>query len=382
MRVSEEDRHLIDQLHQVADLKAALEQMLTTVRQYLSRIRQYDSHLDRIYADRTRAFPWLAGAIAQYHELCDLKVAELLERKLRPAVKSGERVRSLAREKRKFHRMFRIARNRVRYYESLFPWLKELVGEDLDDLVAAAGTESPDGGNEDPVSKYLTQAEYHRLGTAERNQLALDRYRRGRKHPWQIGRDYERYVGYKYESLGYEVAYHGIVEGLGDLGRDLIAKKDGLTEIVQCKCWRPERKIHEKHLFQLFGTVVEYWLKMGKTPPPQQLELFPAAIAGSRVKAVLITSTRLSEKAHAFARALGVKVLEELSFDPEYPCIKCNVSRRTGDKIYHLPMDQQYDNVLIEGERNERYVRTVGEAERLGFRRAWRWHGKEKEEPR
>lgn len=58
-----------------------------------------------------------------------------------------------------------------------------------------------------------------------------------------------------------------------------------------------------------------------------------------------------------------------------YPCIKCNVSRRDGTKIYHLPFDQQYDRTLIEEEKNECYVETVKEAEDLGFRRAFRWHG-------
>lgn len=55
--------------------------------------------------------------------------------------------------------------------------------------------------------------------------------------------------------------------------------------------------------------------------------------------------------------------------------LKCNVSRRTGEKIYHLPFDQQYDRTLIEEERNECYVETVAEAEKLGYRRAFRWRG-------
>ena len=44
------------------------------------------------------------------------------------------------------------------------------------------------------------------------------------------------------------------------------------------------------------------------------------------------------------------------------------------EKIYHLPMDQQYDKIVIDG-KDERYVSTVEEAERLGFRRAYRWKG-------
>jgi len=59
----------------------------------------------------------------------------------------------------------------------------------------------------------------------------------------------------------------------------------------------------------------------------------------------------------------------------QYPCIKCNVSLRDSEKIYHLPFDQQYDKTVIGHHKLECYVATVEEAERLGFRRAFRWHG-------
>ena len=61
--------------------------------------------------------------------------------------------------------------------------------------------------------------------------------------------------------------------------------------------------------------------------------------------------------------------------DFSYPCIKCNISRTTNEKIYHLPFDQQYDKTIVELDRNEKYLRTVYEAEMQGFRRAWRWFG-------
>jgi len=61
--------------------------------------------------------------------------------------------------------------------------------------------------------------------------------------------------------------------------------------------------------------------------------------------------------------------------------VKCNVSRRTGEKIYHLPFDQQYDRTLVEEDRDEYYVETVREAEELGFRRAFRWRGERPQEP-
>lgn len=148
------------------------------------------------------------------------------------------------------------------------------------------------------------------------------------------------------------------------MGRDLICVKQDDVEIVQCKCWAKEyetgepKEIHEKHIFQLFGTVTAF-----KIDNPDKT-----------TSGHFITSTFLSDRARQFAKALGIKVIEDCPLQ-RYPSIKCNISRRTGEKIYHLPFDQQYDNTLIEGERNECYVETVKQAEDLGFRRAFRWRG-------
>lgn len=78
----------------------------------------------------------------------------------------------------------------------------------------------------DPTRDYLSKEEYNSLSTVERNQLALDRYKAShKKSKWQIGRDYELYIGYRYSQSGYSVDYFGSYMGLEDLGRDLICKK-------------------------------------------------------------------------------------------------------------------------------------------------------------
>lgn len=61
--------------------------------------------------------------------------------------------------------------------------------------------------------------------------------------------------------------------------------------------------------------------------------------------------------------------------DKSYPCIKCNISKVDGERIYHLPFDQQYNHTKIEPKTGELYVATVKEAELNRFRRAWRWKG-------
>ena len=78
------------------------------------------------------------------------------------------------------------------------------------------------------------------------------------KNEMEIGRDYERYIGYLYEKDGNAVWYQGIIEGYDDLGRDLIVKKQNVTQVVQCKNWSQDKTIHEKHIFQLYGTVIAY----------------------------------------------------------------------------------------------------------------------------
>ncbi len=55
----------------------------------------------------------------------------------------------------------------------------------------------------------------------------------------------------------------------------------------------------------------------------------------------------------------------------DWPMVKCNISLN-GERIYHLPMDQQYDRVKLSSN-GEFYAWTVQEAENAGFRRAKKW---------
>jgi hypothetical protein len=366
---------LIDKLIRVDDLSGKLQSLYDQTERNLDQIKSVEEAIDRVIKEKTQGFPWLADAISQYFEFRDLKIAEFLENKLRPAVSSAERVKELAQEKREFQKKFIITRNLIKYYEALFPWLTDFVGEDIDELLVQASQQTQSEDEEfDPVRTYLTPGEYEKLSTTERNQRALDRYWSKKKTSWQIGRDYERYIGYLYEQKGYSVYYQGIEKGLEDLGRDLICKNGDQVEIIQCKYWREERTIHEKHINQLFGTTVEYFIKHIDHHSNPQLDFFPSMLRSKLITASFVTSASLSETAREFAGILGVKVMDRFPFK-QYPSIKCNVSHRDRTKIYHLPFDQQYDRTTIDEERNECYVSTVAEAERLGFRRAWRWRG-------
>ncbi len=100
--------------------------------------------------------------------------------------------------------------------------------------------------------------------------------------------------------------------------------------------------------------------------------MFGGPIEVTGVKAVLYTSTKISDVAREVAKKLNVECNEVIRIS-DYPLVKCNISMRDGKKIYHLPFDQQYDRTRIKPDKGEKYVYTVAEAERLGFRRAWKW---------
>lgn len=319
--------------------------------------------IDALHQDKVAAFEFIGRAFANYELAKAEATAEYLRSKSHPAVSAAEAVRAKGRELAEARRRMKVAEWIVALYELHFPWLTEL--RDLEEEQAFIGgadgaaeaAEENGGERADPVRHWLTREEFEGLSTVERNQRALDRYLRSRKTPWQLGRDYERYVGYLREQAGYTVSYQGIFKGLEDLGRDVIAERDGEIEVIQCKRWAQHKVIHEKHVFQLFGTVVALRIERPR----------------ARVRGTFVTTTSLSGRALEFAGQLEIGVQQQFPLD-DYPRIKCNVARGSGERIYHLPFDQQYDTTVIETDRGERFVATVAEAERLGFRRAWRWH--------
>jgi hypothetical protein len=297
-------------------------------------------------------FPQIAEIISQNITEHYDDAAHSLIFKSNPAYKAHDVVKSLSKETKEYTRELAELRLKLAYIEDMYPNINDLFEPGFN---GEHDFELETKENTDRVRLFLSPEEYRKLSTTEKNQLALDRYVEQRKSKWQIGRDYEMYVGHKLEAEGYAVKYTGIIENLEDMGRDLIAIKNGKTLIVQCKNWSQEKTIHEKHVFQLYGTLVLYRLDN---------PMFEA-------KGVFVTTTKLSDKACAVAKELDIEIVEQLPLG-DFPRIKCNVNRTTGEKIYHLPFDQQYDNTVINEKDGEFYAFTVKEAEDNGFRRAWR----------
>ena len=307
------------------------------------------SEADKIISLKFNSYAYLAGLVSDFHTLHYDSVAYLLEHKERPARVEAMRIRELKEETRQILQEKKELEYKLAYIQTMFP--------NIDDIFDSGFNEEKEvriesEENTDRVSLLLSYDEYQKLSVSERNQLALDRYVERQKSNWQIGRDYEMYIGFQYEKRGFDVQYTGIIKNFEDMGRDLIVTSGEKVYIIQCKRWSKEKTIHEKHIFQLFGTVMLYNLDHFKHP----------------AKGVFVSTTKLSAKAQAIADQLDIQVVYQEQGD--FPRIKCNINQRTGEKIYHLPFDQQYDSAVIESEKGEMYAFTVKEAESKGFRRA------------
>jgi hypothetical protein len=339
-----------------ADAEKKLSDLMDLYNQTLSKIRS-DSVL----------LPSLVRWSDLLQQAYDDFIAGVLYHKKRPAKKAALEVQIARASARDFKKQFEIVRNRLDLYESLAPWLADYVDLTVDELIEALVWDKKNNvaeeDNEDPIARYVPKTEWANLTVTERNQLALDRYLQpNRKRGlWSVGVDYERFVGYEYEQRGYSVEYHGATQGKEDLGIDLICRKENDVRIVQCKRLSQIKEIpvRENVIAQVYGAAEFYRMNaenLGKVTP------------------VLVTSYVVSDTARRFAQHLNVELHENYEQTP-YPMIKCNISRRTGEKIYHLPMDQQYDKVIVGDTPGEGYATTVAEAENKGFRRAFRWKG-------
>ncbi len=348
-----------EELDSLAKRRDALAVEISGYSKQAADLKREKEALQRIRDESSQRFPFLADLYAEYYDIALAKIERDLLEKHPPAKESAKRVASLRRELRPLNKRVNELEHQLRYLTEIFPWLDEFVTippKDAYLFQTAASGAAPDAQDEYEVLRnWLSPEEYQALPRAEKYQRALDRYQRRKKTDWEIGIEYERYIGYLCERQGYRVEYSGALMGLADMGRDLVLTAGEQTVVIQCKRWAKEKTLHEKHIFQLFGTC--YLLSLQR----------------SHVIGAFVTTAALSDVALQCARQLDIRVYEHIPIG-EYPCVKCNVSR-SGERIYHLPFDQQYDHVVIDPSRGEFYAFTVAEAEDAGFRRAFRWHG-------
>ncbi len=316
-------------------------------------IEHRNDDLKNIFSNCDHAFSYVATLYADYLLVDYENASKYLLNKKRPATSEGLRIGALKLQTKSYLVELNKTKYQLNYLLNLYPELEDFI-------------ESDDDGDREEAARSndkIPDDTWRSLSESQKSQLLLTNYLNRRKSKWEIGRDYELYVGYKYSLQGYSVDYFGSYNGLEDLGRDLIVKKKGETGIIQCKYWSSKKQIHEKHIAQLYGTVVSYIIENNYIP--------------SLVHGIFITNISLSDTAKKFADFLDIKYKENYPIG-EFPRIKCNISKDeygNETKIYHLPTDQQYDNVKIE-HTGECFAFTVDEAEKLGFRHAYKWHNK------
>lgn len=337
-------------------------------RSYEAKISSLESKNKKLETliDTKTPFRQVASLIADYKTAIYKKDENYLMYKPRPARKSAEVVRSIKKSFKMVVKELEIVKKKNEFLLNLFPEIKTYF-DDEESLVQIAQYQSFDDFNEnvDRVRLWLSPEEYSKLSVDERNQLALDKYKKRPKSNWEIGVEYELYIGYllregktPFNEKKYRVVQYGELNGINDLGRDIIAESydpvNGKTVyIIQCKRWSDRKLIHENAICQLFGTAMEFQIKHKH----EKCKFVP----------VFITTTNLSPMAEEFAKRLNIMVLKIPMGD--YPMIKCNINQ--GEKIYHLPFDQQYHRTIIDKE-GEFYAMTVSDAVSKGFRRAMR----------
>lgn len=81
------------------------------------------------------------------------------------------------------------------------------------------------------IAKYSKNISFFTLETIHEHQKNRHQYNDTK------GESYEKFIGAKYETLGYSVIYHGIEQKFNDQGIDLIAQKENNIIFVQCKNW-------------------------------------------------------------------------------------------------------------------------------------------------
>ena len=306
-------------------------------------------------------FRHVAEMYADWETIVYEKTTHFLRTKKHPAVKRSEDVKNLKEKTKEAVRNYKEMKYKYLFLLDAFPELKQYV-DDEEALAHLADYKDYEDfkAERDEVFDWVSPEEYRNMSEIKRNQLALDRYKKGKKSDWQVGMEYEMYVGHLLRENKFSVIQYGIENGLNDLGRDIIASRveNGVRfiYIIQCKNWAKGRPVHENVVCQLYGTAVQYELT-NKNLFFQETKIVPW----------LVITNKLSDMAQKFANKLGVLV----SVRPlkDFPMIKCNINN--GNKIYHLPFDQQYYRTEIKLP-GEFYAWTVQEAVDAGFRRARR----------
>lgn len=336
-------------------------------------IEEMTISLKNLYEDTFNSIKWLSNKYADFYFLIDKN--KIVYPKYKIASKCSDAQIMFARENRILRRRNMELELQLKQIESIIPDVEEIVDIAPNDEIL----ENDEIDVNEKIDILVSDKEKEKLTKTEILQKALDNYIKRNKTKSAIGKEYERYIGYLYETKGYKVEYHGIKKKFEDLGIDLICTKGSETLLIQCKNWKKNKFIHENAINQLFGTSMKFYLdKYAIDNEKFKGTLFESIGIpfNESLQPIFITTTKLSETAINFAEVLKIKVLE-IPFDNSYPRIKCNIGKDEFgfiSHIYHLPFDQMYDKVQ-HIKNGGFYANTIEQAEAKGFRKAFRWRG-------
>jgi hypothetical protein len=179
---------------ELSELRRTHSRTLEAVELQYNKLLDHMRAMDKIFGERKIQFPWLSSAIADLHAMEAERDAQVLETEKHAATKAASVVREHGSKRREAERQSRLLRYRAEYYEKLFPWITDYVGDDVpDEAVDLSG--SPTELGDDPVKRWLTDADYQNLSNTEKNQRALNRWKAAPRSRWEVGRDYERFIG-------------------------------------------------------------------------------------------------------------------------------------------------------------------------------------------
>ena len=180
-------------------------------------------------------------------------------------------------------------------------------------------------------------------------QRLLDIYNRREKNLWEIGIEYERYIGYTLEQDGWQVVYNGAVNGSGDGGIDLICFKEQSTLIVQCKRW--QSKVTEHEITKFYTALLTFSKRN---------------FAHGSISAYFYTTSDYNERAYKTAEYYGIKCkIIKFNGIVDYPPVKC--IRFNEQAIYFLPFDEDFDGVKLNAADGDCYKFSVAEAVQAGY---------------
>ena len=141
-------------------------------------------------------FRHVAEMYADWETIVYEKAAHFQRTKPHPAIKRAEEIKELREKTRTHIREFKEMKFKYLFLLDAFPELKQYV-DDAEALAHLADYKDfEDFKNErDEVFDWVSPEEYRNMSEVKRNQLALDRYKNRPKNRWEIGIEYELFIG-------------------------------------------------------------------------------------------------------------------------------------------------------------------------------------------